>query len=103
MKVNNKLNEDFTEIISSNSVLKFFWEQQKCLFTSSSSGTRYHPIIICFCKSAAAKSPSVNEKLCNTNNLQLPSARSLKDYKKFIHRKQGFQKKVVDDLIKRTT
>ena len=39
--------------------VKLSWEQQKRLFTSSSSWARYHPVIIRFCLSATAKSPSV--------------------------------------------
>ena len=47
------------EIISSNSgkmtpFMKLYWEQQKRLFTPSSSWARYHPVIICFCLSLAA-------------------------------------------------
>ena len=81
-KDDNRLNEDFTEINSGKMTpfMKLFWEQQKRLFTFSSSGTCYHPIIICFCLSPAEKSPSANEELCNTNILRLSSALTLKDY-----------------------
>ena len=63
-KVDNGLNEDFIEIISSNSgkmtpFTKLFWEQQKHLFTLPSSWVRYHTVIIRFCLYVAAKSPSV--------------------------------------------
>ena len=59
-KVHNVLNEDFIEIISSNSgkitpFMKPFWEQQVRLFTSSSSRARHSPVIICFCLSVASK------------------------------------------------
>ena len=52
--VDNVLNEDFIEIISSNSgkmtpFTKLFWEQQKRLFTSPSSWVTYHPVIIRLC------------------------------------------------------
>ena len=62
----------------------------------------YHPITICFCLSAAAKPPSVN-KLCNTNILRLPNAYTVKDHNNSTQPKQDFQKKVVHDLIKRTS
>ena len=73
-----------SEIISSNSgkmtpFMKLSWEQQKRLFTSSSSWARYHPVIIRFCLSATAKSPSVQEHLRNTNILRLTSERTLRD------------------------
>ena len=63
-KVDNGLKKPSSEIISSNSgkmtpFMKLSWEQQKRLFTSSSSWARYHPVIIRFCLSATAKSPSV--------------------------------------------
>ena len=50
------------EIISSNSgkmtpFMKLYWEQQKRLFTPSSSWARYHPVIIRFGLSSTAKSP----------------------------------------------
>ena len=62
-KVDNRLNEDFIEIISSNSrendsLYEAFWEQQKHLFTAP-SWVRYRTVIICFCLHVAAKSPSV--------------------------------------------
>ena len=63
-KVDNRLNEDFIEIISSSSgkrtpFTKLFWEQQKNLFTSPSFWVPYHTVIIRFCLYVTAKSPSV--------------------------------------------
>ena len=60
-KTDNGLNE---AVIQDNSgemtpFIKLYWEQQKRLFTSSSSWVRYHPVIIYFCLSATAKLPSV--------------------------------------------
>ena len=61
-EVDNGLNQDFIEIISSNSgkkspFTKLFWEQQKHLFTSPSSWVRCHIVIIrffsiCSCKTS---------------------------------------------------
>ena len=53
-KVDNGLNEDFIEIISSNlgkrtPFTKLFWEQQKHLFILPSSWVCYHTVIIRFC------------------------------------------------------
>ena len=63
-KVNNGLNKDFIEMISSNSgkmtpFMKFLWEQQKRLFTSPSSWVRNGPVVICFFLYVAAKSSSL--------------------------------------------
>ena len=63
-KVDNRLNDNFIEIISSNSgkrtpFTKLFWEQQKHLFTLPSFWVRHHTVIIRFCLYVAAKSHSV--------------------------------------------
>ena len=62
MEINNDLNNDFMQILNSAGTkitpfMKLFWEEQKKLFNRSSSGVRYHPMIIRFCLSLAAKSP----------------------------------------------
>ena len=62
---NHKADNGLSEIISSNSGKKNSFmnlsceQQQKRLFTSSFSWARYHPVIIRFYLSVAAKSPSV--------------------------------------------
>ena len=38
--------------------MKLFGEEQRKLFNGSNSGLRYHPMIVRFCLSLAAKSPS---------------------------------------------
>ena len=50
-----------SETISSNlgKMTPFMKLSREQLFTSSSSWARYHPVIIRFCLSVAAKSPSV--------------------------------------------
>ena len=65
--------------------MKLFWEeQQKYLSSSSSSSFRYHPIIIKYCLSLAAKSSSSYSDLrynsrTGSGVLILPSLRTLRD------------------------
>ena len=75
-----------------------FWQQQKKLFSSSKTGVRYHPIIVRYCLSLAAKSPSCDEELRNSNILVMPRQRTLRDYNNFVRQKRGFQGHVVEEL-----
>lgn len=58
--MNHELRNDFSKILNSANdtditpFMKLFWEQKKKLFSSSSKGVRYHPMIIRFCLSLAA-------------------------------------------------
>ena len=78
--------------------MNLFWQQQKKLFSSSKTGVRYHPMIIQFCLSLVAKSPSCYEELRNSGVLVLPSQRHLKDYRNAIRPRRGFQEEVVKEL-----
>ena len=80
IEVDHELSNDLTKILGSAAdtskmtpFMKLFWEQQQKLFTSSQKGVRYHPMIIRFCLSLAAKSPSCYEELRNSGVLVLPS------------------------------
>ena len=64
---------------------------------------RYHPMIIRFRLSLAAKSPSCYEELRNSGVLVLPSQRRLKDYRNAIKPKRGFQKEVIEVLKSETS
>ena len=55
-------------------------------------------MIIRFCLSLAAKSPSCYEELRNSNILVLPSQRQLKDYRNAIKPQTGFQEEVIEVL-----
>lgn len=83
--MNHELRNDFSKILNSANdaditpFMKLFWEPQKKLFSSSSKSVRYHPMIIRFCLSLAAKSPSCYEELRNSKVLILPSQRRPKD------------------------
>ena len=71
VEVGHDLSNDFTSIFSNadkevTPFMNLFWQQQKKLFTSSGTGVRYHPMLIRFCLSLAAKSPSRYEELRNS-------------------------------------
>lgn len=102
--VDHELSNDLTSIISEcdssklSPFMSLFWQQQKKLLKSSTTGVRYHPMIIRFCLSLAAKSPSCYEELRNSNVLVLPSQRRLRDYRNAIRPERGFQEEVINEL-----
>ena len=104
IEVDHELSNDFSKILNSANdaditpFMKLFWEQQKKLFSSSSKGVRYHPMIIRFCLSLAAKSPSCYEELRDSKLLILPSQRRLKDYRNAIRPQRGFNYEVIEEL-----
>ena len=112
--VDPQLNEDFQTIFSGcdkaniPNFMKLFWEeQQKYVQASCSSSVKYHPMIIKFCLNLAAKSSSAYSDLrydSKTGNgiLVLPSLRTLRDYKNYIHPTRGFNPAVINDLQKNT-
>ena len=105
--VDHELSNDLTSIISDcgssmTPFMNLFWQQQKRLFKSSTTGVRYHPMIRRFCLSLAAKSPSCYEELRNSKVLVLPSQRRLRDYRNAIRPQRGFQEKVVKELQSQT-
>ena len=78
--------------------MSLFWQQQQQMATSSKDGVRYHPMIIRFCLSLAAKSPSCYEELRNSGVLTLPSQQRLKDYRNAIKPQRGFNVQVIEEL-----
>ena len=60
-------------------------------------------MIIRFCLSLAARSPTCYEELRNSGVLVLPGQRRLKDYRNTIKPKRGFQKKVIEVLRSQTS
>lgn len=98
--VDEKLNGDFINIfegIPEGKVppfMKLFWEeQQKYLRTKHKSQLRYHPTVIKFCLSVAAKSSSAYDQLRldkdGSGVLILPSQKTLRSYRNYIKPKQG--------------
>ena len=111
--VDHELNEDFQKIFCGcdkstiPNFMKLFWEeQQKYIQASCSSSVKYHPVTI-FCLNLAAKSSSAYSDLrydCKTGNgiLVLPSLRTLRDYKNYIHPTRDFNPAIINDLRKKT-
>ena len=110
MDIDSELNNDLVDIfkgIPHDKVppfMRLFWEeQQKYLRTSHSSQIRYHPAIIKFCLSIAAKSPAAYNQLRLDSKegngiLVLPSQRTLRDYRNYIRPQQGFNPEVIKEL-----
>lgn len=103
VEVDHQLSQDITSILgkSEKNITPFmdlFWQQQKKLSTRSSTGVRYHPMIIRDCLSLATKSPACYEELRKSKILVLPSQRTLKDYRNCIRPKAGFQEEVIEEL-----
>ena len=103
VEVDHQLSQDITSIPgkSEKNITPFmdlFWQQQKKLSTRSSTGVRYHPMIIRYCLSLARKSPACYEELRKRKILVLPSQRTLKDYRNCIRPKAGFQEEVIEEL-----
>lgn len=106
------LHNDFVSIMSNadNSskmppFMKFFWDEQKKYQSATKTGVRYHPMIIRYCLALAAKSSSAYDDIrFDENNgtgfLMLPSRRRLRDYKNYIRPTQGFNKDVINELLK---
>lgn len=106
--VNQDMSDDFVNIFSGATpdqvtpFMNLFWQQQQKLFTASKSGRKFHPMIIRFCLSLAAKSPSCYEELRNSGVLVLPSQRTLREYRNYITPNSGFNHKVIQELIRQT-
>jgi len=103
IEVDHQLSHDFTTILGKSDenitpFMNLFWQQQKKLFSSSSTGVRYHPMVIRYCLSLATKSPACYEELRKSKILVLPSQRTLKDYRNSIRPSPGFQEEVIGEL-----
>ncbi|PFX27521.1 hypothetical protein AWC38_SpisGene7781 [Stylophora pistillata] len=86
LKVDDELSRDITSILSNSSenitpFMNLFWQEQKKILSASTTGLKYHLMIVRFCLSPAAKSPSCYEELRKSNILRLSSQRTLRDYK----------------------
>ena len=83
--------------------MKFFWEEQQKYLKSRSTGIRYHPLVICYCLSVAAKSSSAYDEIrydekTGTWFSMLPSRCRLWDYKNYIKPQCGFNSRIVNEL-----
>lgn len=115
--LDREINEDILKIMDENFTIyqdqasdqatpfmKLFWDQQQKIFSSKEKPLCYHPMIIRFSVSLAAKSVSTYDELRNSKcfTLVLPSRRTLRNYKNIIRPKSGFDKKIINELIKNT-
>ena len=79
--------------------MKLFWGKQREVI-GKGTRVRYHPMIIRFCLSLAAKSASAYDELRSSNVLTLPTRRTLRDYKNVVKPGSGFNHQVIDELTK---
>ena len=103
VEIDHELSKDITTIIGNSSenitpFMNLFWQEQKKLLTNNSTGVRYHPMIIRYCLSLAAKSPACYEELRQSRILKLPSQRTLRDYRNCIRPRTGFHEDVIEEL-----
>ena len=83
--------------------MKLLWQQQQELMKTGPANERYHPMLISYCLSLAAKPNSTYQELRNSGILVLPSTRTLRDYRNFIKPQTGFLRQVIEDLINTTS
>ena len=106
--IDHKMGQDLIKIFSETDQSKvtpfmsLFWEQQQKLFSKNSKGFRFHPMIIRFCLSLAAKSSSCYEELRDSGILVLPSQRTLRDYRNYVKPNTGFNEPVISELVELT-
>ncbi|XP_065061651.1 uncharacterized protein LOC135688649 [Rhopilema esculentum] len=111
--VSNDLGDDLKELFRSCNnrnippFMKLFWEEQQKYLQQRPSQVRYHPMIIKYCLALAAKSTSAYKEMRfdekhGSGVLILPSLRTLRDYRHYIHPKRGFNDAVVSQLEKGT-
>ena len=104
VQVNTIFKDDTHELIENNLVvppfMKLFWKEQKKYLSINQKDRKYHLMIIRFCLSLVAKSPSAYDKRRDSNILILPSKGTLRDYKNATWPHPGFNRSVIDELIK---
>ena len=105
MKVDDGLSADLIKIMSNaeKPEVSPFMKQQKYLNVSCKTSIRYHSIIIRYCLALIAKSAAAYNEIryyekTGTGFVVLPSQRRLRDYKNYIHRKQGFNHEIISEL-----
>ena len=104
--LDKEISENILKIIAENldqatPYMKLFWDQQQKFFSSKNKSLCYHPVIIRFSLSLAAMPALAYDELRNSKCLILPSMTTLRKYKNMISPKAGFDKKVIDQLIKK--
>ena len=101
VQLDEDLSSDINKVMSENlqtasPFMALFWQQQLKHFKK---GLRqYHPMIIRFCLSVAAKSSAAYDELRKSGVLCLPSQRTLRDYRNAILPRVGFNSSVISEL-----
>ena len=95
VEVTTVLKDDIHDLMENNleaisPFKELFWKEQKKYLSMNPKTRKYHPMIIRFSLSLAAKSPSAYDELRNSNILILPSRGTLRDYKNAIRPHAGF-------------
>ena len=103
IKVDAEFESDIQQIMKNNidnasPFMKMFWKEQKKAFEDNKNVSKYHPMIIRFCLSLAAKSPSAYEDLRDSKILQLPSKRTRVITEMQSSPTAGFNKDVINEL-----
>ena len=103
IKVDAEFESDIQYIMKNNidnasPSMKMFWKEQKKAFEDNKNVSKYHPMIIRFCLLLAAKSPSAYEEVRDLKILQLPSKRTLRDYRNAVKPTAEFNKDVINEL-----
>ena len=106
--VGNELDGDLLSIIDGNAdkmtpFMKLFWQQQKLISSKSAVARRYHPMIIRWCLSISSKSASAYDEIRETfkdgGMLELPSRRTLRNYRNAVTPQCGFNPDIIEELI----
>ena len=86
-------NEDTLDsLIPDGSPMRLLWEQQKkVLSVNSTSGMRWHPLLVKWCLSLKLKSPAAYRTLKESGFLILPSERTLRDYTHYMESGPGYR------------
>ena len=84
--------------VNKNSFADLFWKEQVKAFSRSSSGIRWHPMVIRFALHLHLRSPSAYNALRESKVIKLPSDRTLRYYGNIVHPRAGFKKEVFYEL-----
>ena len=105
VEVNPVLKDHIHELIEHNlevvsPFMELFWKEQKKYLSIKPKAKKYHPMIIRFFLSLAAKSLSVYDELRDWNILILPSRGTFRNYKNAIRPHAEFKESAIDELTK---
>lgn len=105
VKIDSDIHDDLRGIIEcnlasveKNSFADLFWKEQVKSFSRSSTGIRWHPMMIRFALHLHLRSPSAYNALRESKVIKLPSDRTLRYYSNIVHPSAGFMKELFDEL-----